>query len=200
MPKYVLFPQGALFLPILDASGRYCDSKIDLRTRAGNPIENTQVWAHSAFEWHLLGENLGRFANAERVSEACPVYNCHGLTFGSRRTQVSPPIGSILEDDGFDKIPSEKDVRPGDIVVYSDARGEVTHSGFVVWRRKVELMPGTETVIAMIWSKWGKAYEMIHAVRECPYLDEDGDFFTYYRLKRWTPNIPTTAPQSVLVL
>ncbi|MFZ0480103.1 MAG: hypothetical protein WAL71_13235 [Terriglobales bacterium] len=187
-------------MPILEPSGRYRDTKIELRTRADNPIENTQVCEHSKFEWHLLGETLERFKNAEQVSEACPVYNCHGLTFGSRRTQISPPIFSILEDDGFDKVASEKDVRPGDIVIYSDVRGEVTHSGFVVWRKKVELVPGTHTVIPMVWSKWGKGYEMIHAVGECPYFEAIGDVVTYYRLKRWIPGRQPSAQQSVLVL
>jgi hypothetical protein len=187
-------------LPLLDPSGRYRDTKIELRTRSDNPIDNTQVWEHSRFEWHLLGEMLDRFTRAERVSEACPVYNCHGLTFGSRRTQVSPPIFSILDDDGFDKVPSEKDVRPGDIVVYSDIRGEVTHSGFVVWRNKVQLVEGTQSVIPMVWSKWGKGYEMIHAVGECPYLENEGDVFAYYRLKRWIPPTKLADQQSVLVL
>ena len=188
-------------MPILDASGKFCDTTIELRTRANNAIENTQVWQHSKLEWHLLDEHLDRFKNAERVSEACPVYNCHGLTFGSRRTQVGLPIVSILEDDGFDPIASEKDVRPGDIVIYSDARGEVSHSGFVVWRNKISLAPGADTVIPMVWSKWGKGYEMIHAVRECPYLDTEGDIFTYYRLKRWTPTTTKKPdPLSVLVL
>jgi hypothetical protein len=201
MQEYVLLPPGSTKLPVLDSSGRYRDTKIELRTRADNPIENTQVWEHSKFEWHLLGELLDRFNRAERVSEACPVYNCHGLTFGSRRTQVSPPIFSILEDDGFDKVLSEKDVRPGDIVVYSNVRGEVTHSGFVVWRKAVELVEGSQSVIPMVWSKWGKGYEMIHAVGECPYFEEDGDVVTYYRLKRWIPPIAqSTGPQSVLVL
>ncbi|MFZ0321202.1 MAG: hypothetical protein WAL56_18895 [Candidatus Sulfotelmatobacter sp.] len=186
---------------LLDASGKYRDTTIDLRTRAGNPIPNTQVWELSRYDWHVLGESLSRFKNAERVSEACPVYNCHGLTFGSRRTQVGPPILSILDDDGFDQILSEKDVRPGDIVVYSNARGEVAHSGFVVWRKKIELVGGIVSVIPMVWSKWGKGYEVIHAVAECPYFEDEGDVFTYYRLKRWTPTGPQPPGQkSALVL
>jgi hypothetical protein len=183
-------------LHILDASGKYRDTTIELRTRAGNEIPNTQVWELSRFDWHLLGESLNRFKNVERVSEACPVYNCHGLTFGSRRTQVSPPIRSILDDDGFDKITSEKEVRPGDIVIYSNARGEVEHSGFIVWRKRERLIADsdTESVIPMVWSKWGKGYEVIHAVGECPYLDQEGDTVAYYRLKRW---IPSTTAQPV---
>jgi hypothetical protein len=152
-------------MPILNASGAYDDSKIELWTRAGNPIENTQVWQHSLFDWKQLGDLLERFQNVERVSEACPVYNCHGLTFGSRRTQVTDAIFPILDDDGFDQIHSERETRPGDIVVYLSARGEVVHSGFDVWRKEIAITPGTKTVIPMVWSKWGKGYEMIHRKR-----------------------------------
>jgi hypothetical protein len=192
-----LTPSGDGKMPILDASGRYGDTTIELWTRAGNPIENTQVWEHSRFEWHLLGEMLKRFTNAERVSEACPVYNCHGLTFGSRRTQVTDVVYPILADDGFDVLPSEKDIRPGDIIVYCSARGEVVHSGFIVWRKFVEIVPGSKTVIPMVWSKWGKGYEMVHAVADCPYLEDEGSYLRYYRLKRWTP--PAAKPAQPLV-
>jgi len=137
-------------------------------------------------EWAQLGELLVRFEKAEKVGEACPVYNCHGLTLGSRRTQVTHAILPILDDDGFDTIP-EKDARLGDIVVYSNARGEVVHSGFVVGTDSVEIVFGSKSVIPRIWSKWGKGHEMLHAVGECPYLEDEGNFTTYYRLKRWKP-------------
>ena len=53
----------------------------------------------------------------------------------------------------------------------------------------------------MIWSKWGKGYEVIHAVGECPYLEDEGDLFAYYRLKRWKPSTTQSQDQkSVLVL
>jgi hypothetical protein len=137
-------------------------------------------------EWSQLAEPLARFKKAERVSEACPVYNCHGLTFGSRRTQVTHSVLPILEDDGFDLI-SEKEARAGDIVLYSNTRGEVVHSGFVVGRKPVEIILGSEFFIPIIWSKWGKGYEMIHTVEECPYIEDEGGTVTYYRLKRWIP-------------
>ena len=184
-------------MPLVDASGRYGDSTIALYTRSGNPIENTQVWEHSRFEWGQLGKALERYTQADKVSEACPVYNCHGLTFGSRRTQVTDAVYPILEDDGFDHLPSEKDVRPGDIVVYSNVRGEAIHSGFIVWRESIEIMPGTKTIIPMVWSKWGKGYEMIHAIDHCPYMDDEGNFKRFFRLKRWIPS--ATKPCQPLV-
>jgi hypothetical protein len=182
-----LFRGGALTLPLLDASGRYQNTTIELRTRSNTAIDNLQVWEHSRMEWNQLAEPLARFTKAERVSEACPVYNCHGLTFGSRRTQVTPSVLPILEDDGFDPV-SEKEARAGDIVLYSTARGEVIHSGFVVARKPIELSPGHQFSIPIIWSKWGKGFEMIHAVSECPYLDDEGNSTSFFRLKRWIPS------------
>jgi len=189
-----------LSLPVLDAFGKYQNSTIELRTRTNAAIENFQVWEHSRMEWSQLGEQLKRFTKAEKVSEACPVYNCHGLTFGSRRTTVTPAVLSILEDDGFDPV-LEKEARPGDIVLYSSALGEVIHSGFVVARDRREIVAGSPPIIIpIIWSKWGKGYEMVHAVGECPYLEEDGNYATYYRLKRWKPQAALPAQQSGLVL
>ena len=138
-------------------------------------------------EWQLLGEQLGRFKRAERLGEACPVYNCHGLTFASRRTQVGPPVTPILEDDGFEQV-DERNVQVGDIVIYSSARGEVVHSGFVVGTESVEIVHGGKpTIIPRIWSKWGKGHEWVHPVGECPYLQDEGNFTTYYRLVKWQP-------------
>lgn len=150
-------------------------------------------------EWNQLGESLKRFTRAKRVSDACPVYNCHGLTFASRRTTVGQTVLPILEDDGFDQV-KEKETRVGDIVIYSSARGEVIHSGFVVASERTEILAGSQPImIPVIWSKWGKGYEMLHAVGECPYLEEDGSYASYYRLKRWKP-VDQAVQQSGLVV
>jgi hypothetical protein len=170
-----------------------------LQTRAGNAIDNLQSWEYSKFEWNLLAGDLARFKNAERVSEACPVYNCHGLTFGSRRTHVKDSVYPILEDDGFDPLPSDKDARPGDIIVYCNAVGEVIHSGFIIGMRQT-VIAGAEIRIPIVWSKWGKGYEMVHAVGECPYLEEEGNYPRYYRLKRWVPVLSRPAQQAIITL
>jgi hypothetical protein len=72
-------------------------------------------------------------------------------------------------------------------VIYANARGEVVHSGFVISADPVEIIAGIRSIVPRIWSKWGKGYEMVHAVGECPYLEEEGNYTTYYRLKRWQP-------------
>lgn len=172
-------------MPVLDGAGHYPDTSIELRTRNNAKIDNVQVWEYSRLEWNQLADTLKRFQNVERVSDACPVYNCHGLTFGSRRTQVTHQITPILDDDGFEKV-TEKDARTGDIVVYLSDRGEVSHSGFVVGRKEIEIITGSKITLPIVWSKWGKGYEMVHPVGHCPYV-EYGGTVTYYRLQRWKP-------------
>jgi hypothetical protein len=168
--------------PILDAYGSWPMSKIALRTRKDNDIDNFQPWTLSRFEWSMLGDQCDRFEKigAAKVAPECPVYNCHGLTFGNRRTSVgdSPELFSlILEDDGFRQI-YETEANTGDVVLYYDADGKVTHSGLVLKRGDPPFH------LPLIWSKWGKAYEMTHLVTQCPY---DVSNRKYYRLKIWKP-------------
>jgi len=165
--------------PILDAFGVPSHGKIVLRTRLDNDIDNIQPWSYSKIEWSRLGESPNQFEKlgARRTSEACPVYNCHGLTFGNRRTQVDDSyktISGILLDDGFDQIP-ESEVRLGDIVVYYDGEGNAAHSGIVL--NKGDLRG------PVVWSKWGKSYEMIHALPVCPYDPSNVKFYRMVRCK-----------------
>src|SRR5438105_3711220 len=62
----------------------------------------------------------------------CATFNCHGLTFGSRRTWIdgSKQIETILEDDDYKEIRYEQ-VLPGDIAIYTKD-GQIEHSGIVV--------------------------------------------------------------------
>jgi len=86
-------------LPILEPSGRYRDTKIELRTRADNPLKILK-YVNTLNSSGISGETLERFKNAEQVSEACPVYNCHVSHLQSQNTDQSADF-SILEDDGF---------------------------------------------------------------------------------------------------
>jgi hypothetical protein len=164
--------------PILDASGIPPHTTIVLRTRLDNAIDNLQPWSYAAIEWGQLEEEPNRFERlgAERTSAACPVYNCHGLTFGNRRTQVDGSAGTIsmiLADDGFLEVPVAE-ARLGDIVIYYDGTGGVQHSGIVIGKGALS--------VPKVWSKWGKGYEMVHALGLCPY---DSSFARFYRILKW---------------
>ena len=96
-----------------------------------------------------------------RTTSPCGIYNCHGLTFASRRTAIvsTEEIYKILSDDGYVQI-ARGDVQPGDVIVYfasRDAGSEAEHSGIVV---SVEMAGITRNL--RVLSKWGRAHELIH--------------------------------------
>lgn len=102
-------------------------------------------------------------------------YNCHGLTFGARRTQItsSVAIRAMMSQDGYSRI-HKHTALPGDIVIYVGENGDLEHSGVVVTR------PTQETLYNMkVLSKWGSAHEVVHDLGDCPY---DSTRLEFYRL------------------
>jgi hypothetical protein len=68
-----------------------------------------------------------------RRGVASASYNCHGLTFASRRTGIddSQVVRAILQEDDYMRV-DRKDLMVGDTVIYVDSDGDITHSGVVV--------------------------------------------------------------------
>jgi len=101
-------------------------------------------------------------------------YNCHGLTFASRRTAMEgPAVEKLLSEDDYTEVTIDM-VLPGDIVIYRSGP-DVRHSGIVV-RGFPELL---------ILSKWGTAHEAIHGVDDCPYQG----YKTFYRITDEPPRL-----------
>lgn len=102
-------------------------------------------------------------------------YNCHGLTFASRRTWIheAQEVRKILSDDEYEKIAPPEVIMPGDIAVYFKD-GDIEHSGIVVG-----ISPG-ELRVPIILSKWGACHEVVHRVYESEY---DSRNVGYYRIK-----------------
>jgi hypothetical protein len=100
--------------------------------------------------------------NAVPRTQPSPLFNCHGLTFASRRTKIVDwkNIQKVLADDAWIEIPL-KQTLPGDIVIYFDDEGDANHSGIVV-----EGLGGN--VIPKICSKWGNAGEFLHWLSDVP--------------------------------
>ena len=158
-------------LSFLQSNKRIKKEGIKTETSRKIPIENEQNvgLSHDAlFEKTVL--NL-RNSYPELIIRNNPTdcYNCHGMTFASRRTGVyeNSEVVKILTHDSYKSIKLE-DVMPGDIVIYHDPE----HSGMVL---SVEKSIG---IIPKILSKWGMTYEAIHSVYLCPY---DLQNIVYYR-------------------
>lgn len=162
--------------------------EIALQTRAGNDIDNLQHWDINNQEWRELADLRKSYCSEAHVTfygSEWPVYNCHGLTFASRRTEVTGSTGdvySILEEDGFTPLPDPVKPQPGDVAVYVDRDGDITHTAIVI-----ELRDGMGP---WVWGKWGKGPEAVHYVGVCPYRKLGGSI-RYFRITQC--NRPTKA-------
>jgi len=108
-----------------------------------------------------------------RPVEPSRKYNCHGLTFASRRTwiQDAQEVRKILKDDDYEEVVPPATVFPGDIAIYYKD-GDVEHSGIVV---------GTgEYNVPLILSKWGVCHEVVHRLGASEY---DAQNVIYYRIR-----------------
>lgn len=115
---------------------------------------------------------LHRFELAPGVASADAVSspaNCHGWVFGSGQYFLDcNEVEQILTDNGYQPSQSPQ---AGDIIVYRNSSGGITHTGVV---------KSTSLVGAMIESKWGVRGRFIHPPAEQPY----GSRYTYYRSAR----------------
>jgi hypothetical protein len=149
---------------------------IRLETSKRSGVLNDQG---SEIHWGPL-QYLNSLANkrpfVKKRTEPSPVFNCHGLTFASRRTKITATgdINVILKDDRWEEIPVEN-VLPGDIIIYFDADNDVNHSGIVVGIEEGLKIP-------LICSKWGIGCEYVHRVGDVP-SELYGPGSKYYRCR-----------------
>ncbi|MEW5844395.1 MAG: hypothetical protein AB1775_14140 [Bacteroidota bacterium] len=149
---------------------------IRLETSKKNGIDNFQDKEISSYQMNLNKELPSQHPNTIIRTKPSPVYNCHGLTFASRRTRIEKcsNINKILCDDSYIEVTDIKEVLPGDIVVYYSSTGDPNHSGIVVENN-------CNSIIPLICSKWGSAGEFIHSLRDCPRIY--GPNFKFYRCR-----------------
>jgi len=152
------------------------EAKITTQTRKGNDIENNQLPLIELSDLWQAESFKKRYCSAQFRTSPCNFYNCHGLTFASRRTRVYNPneIQKILHEDNCSEI-SKISLMEGDIIIYYKD-GDSHHSGIVL---KVEKLGSS--IIPIILSKWGSLQEVIHRENYCPYYE--GSTIKYYRIK-----------------
>jgi hypothetical protein len=132
---------------------------IRLQTARGTDIENEQGVEISTFERNWMATLAHDHPQAVLRTSESATYNCHGMTFASRRTQIwsAPAVRLILVEDSYTEITDVHDVLPGDVVVYYGDDGDPSHSGNVVENAPPLFVP-------RIVSKWGKGPELVHLV------------------------------------
>jgi hypothetical protein len=148
---------------------------IIVQTRAGGDVPNCQVRTITLFLRRQDEGTLKKHQVIAQRSGPTGMYNCHGLTFASRRTAIeeTKEIARILLEDELDEV-KLRDVKPGDIVVYWDKTGDAEHSGIVVTN------PDDQLGIPMVCSKWGGGSEVLHWLNRCPY---DASGTRFYRVR-----------------
>jgi len=75
---------------------------IRLQTSLGRDIPNVQASEISAFERNWAADLPRKYVNVRFRRDLSAAYNCHGLTFASRRTRIteSQALGSIAKASG----------------------------------------------------------------------------------------------------
>lgn len=154
---------------------------IALCTRMGRDVPNEQVPdppPHKALATVESHRKKYPFALVRRSPTG--QYNCHGLTFASRRTSVGLDYPDeawqlFREDDGYRQI-EESEVEVGDLVVFHDGRS-VSHTGVVVEIERGQRERGILPSIRIL-SKWGHSAEYCHSARYGPYADDRITYWT----------------------
>ena len=143
---------------------------IDTDTAAGNPIPNTQdrVFGNLVSLTHAAMTERFAMDPFDRRADPTPMYNCHGLVFGCRRTGIfdTRTVRRILREDGYRPVPLPE-VLPGDVVLYVADDGDIEHSGIVITRPTDH--QASPFGIPRVLSKWGTFVERLHWANQCPY-------------------------------
>lgn len=147
---------------------------IIVQTRKGNDISNNQSFLISNFEKSQFPDIRKKYSDVIFRSYPTAIYNCHGLTFASKRTGIyeTEDVYKILKDDNYKEVLRDE-VLPGDIILYFSSDGDIEHSGIVISE------PQSILSIPKVYSKWGKYCEAIHYANMCPY---DFSNVRYYRV------------------
>lgn len=94
-----------------------------------------------------------------RLRSLTGTYNCIGLAFANRRTCIEPHhVPMILEDDEYAEVHAA-DVVPGDLLVYRDHRGTISHVAVVISHEPDVANARWKTTVI---SQWGYDGEYFH--------------------------------------
>jgi hypothetical protein len=145
-------------------------------TDSGTPIPLFQISSDTTTQVSFFAEEscISRQRLHESLTQTGPAsdaYNCHGWVFTSGRFWVRGSfVEQILEDNRYQAIATPA---AGDLAVFRDENGEVTHTGVVHHIGK--------DGVVFLESKWGELGRYIHACTDHIYGDNT---CTYYRSSR----------------
>jgi len=150
-------------MTLYDTQGNYLvGGQLLLATRRGRQIPNDRRPEQPPERMRAAQDIVSAAHPTVRARSLTAAYNCMGMVFASRRTWIdTDELGMILEDDEYRRLSSNEEVVLGDIVVYKDVTGAVSHVG-VVARVSIDFVAGTKETTVL--SQWGRDGEYFHRV------------------------------------
>jgi hypothetical protein len=137
-------------------------------------IKNQQNHLLLEQELNITNSLESRFGNSKYQGSPSACYNCHGLTFASKRTGIyeDQEIWKIIQAE-YVEVKSENNVIIGDVILYfyGNDNNLISHSGIVV---EANTISGIR-----VYSKVAKGKEIVHHPRNCPY---NLGSYRYYRI------------------
>ena len=158
-------------MPLIPSPNLADTNMIYFETRLGNPIENSQSLVISQFCKNQFSQYRTKYKNIHYRTKPTGFFNCHGLTFGSRRAEITNPaeVKKILTDDQYIQV-NRDDALPGDVILYY-SNGDIEHSGILTTK------PDPPLYVPLVYSKWGSYCEIIHLANNCPYDYSQTQFY-----------------------
>ena len=163
---------------LYDDRGQYLKGpQIPLATRKGNQIPNEQQLLLSKQELEDARAFVLENRRQVRVRSLSNIYNCMGMVFASRRTWIHPNyLEMILEEDEYRLLSDVEELERGDIAVYRDGEGKVSHVGIVA---EAGLYAANGQRQVMVLSQWGQAGEFFHSAEDVnPWLGTLSEYWT----------------------
>lgn len=163
---------------LYDERGDYLvGGQLALETRKGRQIPNDRALERHPDSLRAAKEMFESSHPTVRVRSLTSVYNCMGMVFAARRTCIdTDELQMIFDDDEHHKLHSLNDVMDGDVVVYRDDTGHVSHVGLVSDVR-LDIREGTLHITVL--SQWGRDGEYFHRVDDVhPFLGTPAEYWT----------------------
>jgi hypothetical protein len=156
----------AFMPPIINEGGPEDRMSIDLSTKKGTWIRNTQR-QEQILEALTEGVRMLKetYPDAE-LRSVTATYNCFGHVFAARRTHVfQQDVELILREDGYRQV-LEEEAMVGDIVLYK-SNNTIEHVAEIT---EIIVDPLNATKRFVVLSKWGGDGEYRHDMMAAPIL------------------------------
>lgn len=154
-------------MTLLNSRGEYLlGAELPLATKRGTRIPNERRREHAPIRLQAAKDIVLRSHPVAQMRSLSATYNCMGMVFANRRTWIDTDhLQLILQEDNYRQTTID-DIQPGDVIVYRDELGSVTHVGLVSCI-EVNLADLSEDMHKVtVLSQWGADGEYFHPADE----------------------------------